>query len=164
MKYLQINYIILFTSIILLIFIITKFQILIAESKFSFPNFEYKKEKFEKKFEEATYLNKYKELLIWDSFFAIVYSGVFFSIINISNYYVSYPIYNLRYYTIPIHILLDWMENLIGYLIISNYDKNSVVDLNVPYFLVSSCKWLVAAFNIGMILLSLFLLILQKFN
>ena len=154
-NYLLWNYLILASSIILLILVIKKFNLLLEQSDFSFPLFEYNKEIFTNKFKAAINLEKYKQLIIWDCFFAIVYSMIFFCIINISNYYSSYYIYKLRYFTIPIHIFIDLCENYIGYLMINEFQQSNSVKLNVHYFYISSIKWGIAAFNIGISFLSI---------
>ena len=99
---------------------------------FNLPNFSWKKSDYQQELQKLDDNDKenYKKLLQYDNIFALSYSSVYFSLNRINFYFVD----NIIKYTIPIHIVLDWMENYIASKMIDHFEKEEEVKYNKLYF------------------------------
>lgn len=97
-------------------------------------------------------INNYKKLLQYDNIFALCYSSVYFSLNQINDYFI----YDIIKYTIPVHIVLDWIENYIASKMIDHFKKKEEVKYNKLYFSISNIKWVLAGFNTGTALYSVY--------
>ena len=122
------------------------------KENFNLPNLSWKKNDYET---ELTKLDNkgtdnYKKLLQYDNIFALCYSSVYFSLNRINDNFMD----NIIKYTIPIHIVLDWMENYIASKMIDHFKNKEEVKYNKLYFFISNIKWALAGFNTGTALYS----------
>ena len=130
------------------------------KENFNLPNLSWKKNDYEQELQKLVNnkgTDNYKKLLQYDNIFAICYSSVYFSLNRINDnfmYGIDYFIYNIINYTIPIHIVLDWMENYIASKMIDHFKKKKKVKYNKLYFFISNIKWALAGFNTGTALYS----------
>lgn len=122
------------------------------------PFLKYKKNDFEKELKKGD-LDKYKDLLEYDNIFPLFYSSVFLSLIKINEKFNP----DFITYTIPSHILLDWVENYIMLKMINYYQRDSEVKYNNIYFIISNVKWLLAGVNGSTSILSIINLIYNNF-
>ena len=156
----QINfYIVLVIGVIFMTLTIIKFTRI--NSNFESPFFTNDLNIFYKNLNiDSNELEKYKKLLKYDSIFPIFYSSVFYSLNKINNNFLI----DIMNYTVPIHIILDWTENLLMYLIINRFLNDKNVILNNQYFIISSLKWILAVFNSSTSLYSLGKIIIKNLN
>jgi hypothetical protein len=120
---------------------------------FNLPNLSWKKSDYEQELQKLVNnkgTDNYKKLLQYDNIFALCYSSVYFSLNRINYYFMDNIIKN----TIPIHIVLDWMENYIASKMIDHFKKKKEVKYNKLYFFISNIKWALAGFNTGTALYS----------
>ena len=152
-------YIILLIGVLMMTLTILKFNNI--NSNFKSPFFTNSKNIFFKNLNiEPNELEKYKKVLKYDSLFPIFYSSVFYSLNKINNNFLI----DIMNYTVPIHIILDWIENLLMFLIINKFIKNKIVILNNQYFITSSLKWILAGFNSSTSLYSLGKIFIKNLN
>jgi len=158
-------YVLLITGIIGMVFIISKFNGITKKFKkkdnknnetvkFNLPNLSWKKDNFKQELGKIrdNDLENYKKLLKYDNIFALCYSSVYFSLNQINDYFI----YDIIKYTIPVHILFDWMENYIASKMIDHFKKEKKVKYNKLYFSISNIKWTLAIFNTGTALYSIY--------
>lgn len=156
-------YILLIIGIIGMIFIISKFNGITKKFKekdnktnetvkFNLPNLSWKKDDFKQELGKIRDedLENYKKLLQYDNIFTLCYSSVYFSLNQINDNFM----YDIIKYTIPVHILFDWMENYIASKMINHFKKKKEIKYNKFYFSISNIKWALASFNTGAALYS----------
>ena len=152
-------YIILLIGVLMMTLTILKFNNI--NSNFKSPFFTKSKNFFYKNLNiDPIELEKYKKILKYDSLFPIFYSSVFYSLNKINNNFLI----DIMNYTVPIHITLDWIENLLMFLIINRFIKDKNVILNNQYFIISSLKWILAGFNSSTSLYSLGKIFVKNLN
>ena len=135
-------------STISMVVILTQFMMKYNDKAgLSFPQFTVDKIKIEKALGDAKDLDAYFDLLKWDNLFAVAYGVTFFILLQ------ALSVRKWYLYTVPLHVVLDFVENGLAKRIVEKYQETREVEQHVVFGIVSSVKWSLAYFNMGMIIL-----------
>lgn len=132
--------------------IIIMIQDIYKRTNFRSPFFHYSKVYYKQTLEDnRPTLGYFLPTLWYDSAFAIMYGISYWSLMNITSSFIT-----TTRYTIPLHVTLDWLENLLLYSIIIHYQTNGTVQYNVEFFVISTLKWFIAFFHTGISLYAIY--------
>jgi hypothetical protein len=135
-------------STISMVVILTQFMMKYNDKAgLSFPQFNFNKGKLEKALGDAKDLDAYFDLLKWDNLFALAYGITFFILLQ------ALSVRKWYLYTVPLHVVLDFVENGLAKRMVEKYQETQTAEQHVVFGIVSSLKWSLAYFNMGMIIL-----------
>ena len=143
-------------GVLMMSFTIDKFSKISKTTTFKSPFFKVNKSTFYNLLNiDEINLKNYKKILVYDNYFAFFYSTVFYSINKLNNNFLD----NIIKSTIPLHIILDLLENYVLQLIINNFIKNKKVKNNKLFFGISAIKWSLALFHSSISIYSIYKII-----